>query len=289
MAPLKVHGPIRMRSIQTGITKWKEGSFEIVEKDNRVSLVVHYNVGGMPKMFQLSHNIKNVALRQNGAKLCCLMVTLKDSNFLTIDKVPSKDANEMRSYLDAVHQDRLHTAVKASQGSCSFGGVLGSRSAQKDANRQFPYMENQTPSRRAAVESKDETPLRKVFGSPARASVKNSSGSATPNRVNISIPPSSSTPHRTGLLENREKRKRTQPSGSEVNEDYPKENDASTNNKTMTDPARKFLNSSREKQLNLKQTEENRGSGLLPLQSSSFYGSRSSSKDYSIGNSNLDR
>ena len=33
MAPLKVHGPVRMRSMQTGITKWKEGSFEIVEKD----------------------------------------------------------------------------------------------------------------------------------------------------------------------------------------------------------------------------------------------------------------
>lgn len=53
MAPLKVHGPVRMRSMQTGITKWKEGSFEIVEKDNKVSLVVHYNVGGIPKTFQV--------------------------------------------------------------------------------------------------------------------------------------------------------------------------------------------------------------------------------------------
>lgn len=54
MAPLKVHGPVRMRSMQTGITKWKEGSFEIVEKDNKVSLVVHYNVGGIPKTFQVA-------------------------------------------------------------------------------------------------------------------------------------------------------------------------------------------------------------------------------------------
>ncbi|OXB77116.1 UNVERIFIED_CONTAM: hypothetical protein H355_007763 [Colinus virginianus] len=112
MAPLKVHGPVRMRSMQTGITKWKEGSFEIVEKDNKVSLVVHYNVGGIPKTFQLSHNIKSVTLRPNGRKLCCLMLTLKDTSFLTIDKVPLKDANEMRMYLDAVHQDRVHTAKK---------------------------------------------------------------------------------------------------------------------------------------------------------------------------------
>nr|XP_048724647.1 ubiquitin carboxyl-terminal hydrolase 37 isoform X2 [Caretta caretta] len=290
MAPLKVHGPVRMRSIQTGITKWKEGSFEIVEKDNKVSLVVHYNVGGIPKTFQLSHNIKTVVLRPNGGKLCCLMLTLKDASFLTIDKVPSKDANEMRMYLDAVLHDRVHTAVKPSQGSGSFGGVLGSRTTQKEANRQFPYIENQVPSKRVTVEGKEENSFRKVLGSPSRTSVKTSPGSGTPsNRINISVSPTSSTPHRTGLLENREKRKRTQPSGSEMNEDYPKENDSSSNNKAVTDPAWKFLNSSREKQLNLKQTEENRTSGVLPLQSSSFYGSRSASKDYSTGNSNLDR
>ncbi|XP_074857604.1 ubiquitin carboxyl-terminal hydrolase 37 [Carettochelys insculpta] len=290
MAPLKVHGPVRMRSIQTGITKWKEGSFEIVEKDNKVSLVVHYNVGGIPKTFQLSHNIKTVVLRPNGGKLCCLMLTLKDASFLTIDKVPSKDANEMRMYLDAVHQDRVHTAVKPSQGSGSFGGVLGSRTTQKEANRQFQYVENQVPSKRVSVEGKEENPFRKVLGSPSRASVKTSPGSGTSsNRVNISVSPTSSTPHRMGLLENREKRKRTQPSSSEMNEDYPKENDSSTNNKAVTDPAWKFLNSSREKQLNLKQAEENRTSGVLPLQSSSFYGSRSASKDYSSSNSSLER
>ncbi|XP_062482758.1 ubiquitin carboxyl-terminal hydrolase 37 [Pezoporus occidentalis] len=290
MALLKVHGPVRMRSMQTGITKWKEGSFEIVEKDNKVSLVVHYSVGGSPKTFQLSHNIKTVTLRPNGRKLCCLMLTLKDTSFLTIDKVPFKDANEMRMYLDAVHQDRLHTVGKPSQGSGSFGGVLGSRTTQKEVNRQFSYIENQTPPKRVAVESKEENALRKVLGTPPRASVKNPSGTGTPsNRVNISASPASAVPHRTGLLENREKRKRTQPPGSEMSEDYPKENDSSTNNKALSDPAWKYLNSSREKQLNLKQAEENRTSGLLPLQSSSFYSSRSSSKEYSSGSSTLDR
>ncbi|NWW31084.1 UBP37 hydrolase, partial [Panurus biarmicus] len=290
MALLKVHGPVRMRSMQTGITKWKEGSFEIVEKDNKVNLVVHYNVGGIPTTFQLSHNIKTVTLRPNGRKLCCLMLTLKDTSFLTIDKVPFKDANEMRMYLDAVHQDRVHTAGKPSQGSGSFGGVLGSRTTQKEANRQFSYIENQTPPKRVTVESKEENTFRKVLGTPARGSIKNSAGAGAPsNRVNISASPASSVPHRTGLLENREKRKRTQPPGSEMSEDYPKENDSSTNNKALSDPAWKYLNSSREKQLNLKQAEENRTPGVLPLQSSSFYGSRSSSKEYSTGSSTLDR
>lgn len=286
MAPLKLHGSIRMRSIQTGTTKWKEGTFEVVDKDSKVTLMVYYNAGGVPKIFQLNQNIKNVVVRSNKGKQCYLMITLKDSSFLTVDKIPPKDAEEMKLYLESV-QNRVHTIVKSSQGSGSFGGVLGNRTAQKDSNRQFPYIENQTPPKKGASENKDETPLRKVLGTPGRTTIKNSLGMPV-NRVNISTIPATSTPHRTGLLENRERRKRASPT-SEMNEDYPKENDSSSNNKAMTDPARKFLYSSREKQLNLKQSEENRMSGFLPLQSSSFYSSKSSSKDYSAGNSNLDR
>lgn len=62
----------------------------------------------------------------------------------------------------------------------------------------------QTPSKRVTVESKEENTFRKVLGTPARGSVKNSAGAGTPsNRVNISASPASSVPHRTGLLENR--------------------------------------------------------------------------------------
>lgn len=53
MAPLKLHGSIRMRSIQTGTTKWKEGTFEVVDKDSKVTLMVYYNAGGVPKIFQV--------------------------------------------------------------------------------------------------------------------------------------------------------------------------------------------------------------------------------------------
>uniref|UniRef100_A0A667H135 Ubiquitin carboxyl-terminal hydrolase 37 n=1 Tax=Lynx canadensis TaxID=61383 RepID=A0A667H135_LYNCA len=289
MSPLKIHGPIRIRSMQTGITKWKEGSFEIVEKENKVSLVVHYNTGGIPRIFQLSHNIKNVVLRPSGVKQSRLMLTLQDNSFLSIDKVPSKDAEEMRLFLDAVHQNRLHTAMKP-QGSGSFGAILGSRTSQKETNRQLSYSDNQTPSKRGSLETKDDIPFRKVLGNPGRGSIKTAAGSGIAVTRTIPSLTSTSTPLRSGSLENRtEKRKRMLSSGSELNEDYPKENDSSSNNKAMTDPSRKYLTSSREKQLSLKQSEENRTSGLLPLQSSSFYGSRAGSKDYSSGSTNLDR
>uniref|UniRef100_A0A2I3NDX1 ubiquitinyl hydrolase 1 n=2 Tax=Cercopithecinae TaxID=9528 RepID=A0A2I3NDX1_PAPAN len=289
MSPLKIHGPIRIRSMQTGITKWKEGSFEIVEKENKVSLVVHYNTGGIPRIFQLSHNIKNVVLRPSGAKQSRLMLTLQDNSFLSIDKVPSKDAEEMRLFLDAVHQNRLPAAMKPSQGSGSFGAILGSRTSQKETSRQLSYSDNQASAKRGSLETKDDIPFRKVLGNPGRGSIKTVAGSGIAVTRTIPSLTSASTPLRSGLLENRtEKRKRIS-TGSELNEDYPKENDSSSNNKAMTDPSRKYLTSSREKQLTLKQSEENRTSGLLPLQSSSFYGSRAGSKEHSSGGTNLDR
>ncbi|XP_063646834.1 ubiquitin carboxyl-terminal hydrolase 37 isoform X6 [Pan troglodytes] len=288
MSPLKIHGPIRIRSMQTGITKWKEGSFEIVEKENKVSLVVHYNTGGIPRIFQLSHNIKNVVLRPSGAKQSRLMLTLQDNSFLSIDKVPSKDAEEMRLFLDAVHQNRLPAAMKPSQGSGSFGAILGSRTSQKETSRQLSYSDNQASAKRGSLETKDDIPFRKVLGNPGRGSIKTVAGSGIARMIPSLT--STSTPLRSGLLENRtEKRKRMISTGSELNEDYPKENDSSSNNKAMTDPSRKYLTSSREKQLSLKQSEENRTSGLLPLQSSSFYGSRAGSKEHSSGGTNLDR
>nr|XP_033800407.1 ubiquitin carboxyl-terminal hydrolase 37 [Geotrypetes seraphini]XP_033800408.1 ubiquitin carboxyl-terminal hydrolase 37 [Geotrypetes seraphini]XP_033800409.1 ubiquitin carboxyl-terminal hydrolase 37 [Geotrypetes seraphini] len=275
MAPLKVHGPIRIHSLNTGTSKWKEGSFEIVEKDSKISLMVHYNAGGMPKIFQLNHNIKNVVLRPSGVKQSRLMLTLKDTSSLTIDKIPCSDADELSQYLHSVCQEKNQTGKP--QGSGSFQGVLGSRTLQRETNMQLSIIKNQASSRKVIFEDKDETPIRKPLVSAGKTSPGN-------------ISPTTPSPHRMGLLENRnEKRKRIQSSGLEINEDYPKENDSSTNNKALADPARKFLNSSREKQLSLKNTEESRTSGLLALQSSSFYSSRSSSKDYAAGSSCLDR
>ncbi|KAK7877935.1 hypothetical protein WMY93_031411 [Mugilogobius chulae] len=62
-----------------------------------------------------------------------------------------------------------------------------------------------------------------------------------------------------------------------------------SNNKANTDPSRKFLQNYKDK---LKQQEENRNTaplGSTPLQPTSFYGSRSVTKDYTQSHSFLDR
>ncbi|KAM4558446.1 ubiquitin carboxyl-terminal hydrolase 37 isoform 2-T3 [Odontesthes bonariensis] len=249
---------IRFTSMDVGTTKWKEGTFEILEKDNKVNLCLRFSCGGTTKTFQLNQNVKNISQSANR-----IMLTLKDSSVIVLDKMPPPLAQRTKEYLEKLKQGK--PVLKSSHGSANFS-VLGNRSMKNESN---PSGERQTTPRRQSAEGRDDTTPRKPLSSPSRAV---------------------STPTRTGLSENRsEKRKRLLNSESDLTEDYPKENDSSSNNKATSDPARKFLLSCKEK---LKQTEENRSSaplGSTPLQPTSFYGSRSITKDYSQSHSFLDR
>ncbi|KAB5577271.1 hypothetical protein PHYPO_G00207980 [Pangasianodon hypophthalmus] len=256
---------IRFTSLDVGTTKWREGVFEVHERDNKSNLVLKFNSGGAPKYFQLNHNVKTVVLgpihSQNR-----LSLTLKDSNVVILERLPITVAKKLKEYLEMIKQGKP-TAYKTNQGSASFGLVLGNRTTQNDPG--LSTSEKQITPRRSSLDNREESTPRKPLGSPSRVT---------------------STPVRSGLSENRsEKRKRLMNSDTDLNEDYPKENDSSSNNKAISDTSRKFLLSYKEK---LKQSEENRASaplGSAPLQPSSFYGSRTGTKDYTQTHSLLDR
>lgn len=256
---------IRFTSLDVGTTKWREGVFEVHERDNKSNLVLKFSSGGAPKHFQLSHNVKNVVLgpihSQNR-----LSLTLKDSSVVILERLPITVAKKLKEYLEMIKQGK-QTAYKRNQGSASFGLVLGNRTPQNDPG--LSSSEKQITPRRSSLDNREENTPRKPLGSPSRVT---------------------STPVRGGLSENRsEKRKRLMNSDTDLTEDYPKENDSSSNNKAISDTSRKFLHSYKEKQ---KQSEENRASaplGSAPLQPSSFYGSRTGTKDYTQTHSLLDR
>lgn len=44
---------IRVTCSDLGSIRWKEGSFEILEKDNKVNLCLRFSSGGAPKTFQV--------------------------------------------------------------------------------------------------------------------------------------------------------------------------------------------------------------------------------------------
>ncbi|KAJ8349665.1 hypothetical protein SKAU_G00247950 [Synaphobranchus kaupii] len=263
---LSTSGAVRIRicNSEVGTTRWKEGGFEIHEKDSKVNLCLKFNSGGAPKIFQLNQNVKNVVLSPMQSPVR-LVVTLKDSSVVTFDRMPGSLAQKTKDYLDKLKQGKP-TVLKTTQGSASLGGVLGNRPIKNDSSQHLPSAERQMVPRRASLDNREDSTPRKPLGSPSRVA---------------------STPLRSGLSENRsEKRKRLLASESDLSEDYPKENDSSSNNKATSDPSRKFLLSCKEK---LKQSEENRSSGPAPLQPSSFYSSRSVSKDYTQSHSFLDR
>uniref|UniRef100_A0A8B9I1S2 Ubiquitin carboxyl-terminal hydrolase n=1 Tax=Astyanax mexicanus TaxID=7994 RepID=A0A8B9I1S2_ASTMX len=233
---------IRITSLDVGTSRWKEGIFEIYERDNKSNLVLKFNSGGTPKKFQLSHNVKNVGYTQTHS-LTRLALTLKDSSVVTFEKLSIMVAKKLKDYLETIKQGK-QTALKTNQGSASFGLVLGNRTAQNDPG----------------LSSEKQVVHHYCF-----------------------FFSSESLYH---LMS--EKRKRLMSSDSDMTEDYPKENDSSSNNKAISDPSRKFLNSCKEK---LKQSEENRTPAPLasaPLQPSSFYGSRTATKDYTQTHSFLD-
>ncbi|XP_041857328.1 ubiquitin carboxyl-terminal hydrolase 37 isoform X2 [Melanotaenia boesemani] len=250
---------IRCTSQDLGTTKWREGTFEILEKDNKVNLCLRFSCGGACKTFQLNQNVKSISLVASR-----IVLSLKDNIVITLDKLPMSLAQRTKEYLEKLKQGKSGV-LKSFHGSANFS-ILGNRAMKNESS---PSGDKQTTPRRQSAEGREDTTPRKPLSSPSRAV---------------------STPTRTGLSENRsEKRKRLLTSDSDLTEDYPKENDSSSHNKATSDPSRKFLLSCKEK---LKQAEENRSSaplGAAPLQPTSFYGSRSVTKDYGQSHSFLDR
>nr|XP_057938706.1 ubiquitin carboxyl-terminal hydrolase 37 [Doryrhamphus excisus]XP_057938707.1 ubiquitin carboxyl-terminal hydrolase 37 [Doryrhamphus excisus] len=250
---------IRFSGFDFGTTRWREGTFEILEKDNKVNLSIRFNCGGASKTFQLNQNVKSVC-----PNMTRIILTLKDSSVITLDKMSPSLAQKTKDYLEKMKQGKT-SVLKSSHGSANFS-VLSRRSVKNETSSSG---ERQTTPRRQSAEGREDSTPRKPLGSPSRAA---------------------STPTRTGLSENRsEKRKRLLNSESDLTEDYPKENDSSSNNKATSDPSRKFLLSCKDK---LKLPEDNRSLGPLgstPLQPTAFYGSRSVTKDYSHSHSFIER
>uniref|UniRef100_A0A9J7XLH8 Ubiquitin carboxyl-terminal hydrolase 37 n=1 Tax=Cyprinus carpio carpio TaxID=630221 RepID=A0A9J7XLH8_CYPCA len=270
---------IRIRCGELGTTKWKEGVFEIHEKDNKINLLVKFSSGGTPRMFQLNHNVKQLSCYPtHGPNRVTL--TLKDSSVVMMDKLPLLVAKKMKEYLEMVRLGKP-AVLKTNQGSASFGLVLGNRAAQNDSGL--------SPSeKQVAQHHKEDSTPRKFECSVSFCSVVCShviSGFGN-LMVNLMI---ALTTTKMILSCRSEKRKRLMNSDGDMTEDYPKENDSSSNNKAITDASRKFLLSCKDK---LKQSEENRAAAPhtpAPLQPTSFYGSRTGTKDYSQTHSFLDR
>uniref|UniRef100_A0A8C7W4L8 Ubiquitin carboxyl-terminal hydrolase n=1 Tax=Oncorhynchus mykiss TaxID=8022 RepID=A0A8C7W4L8_ONCMY len=175
---------IRYNSIDVGTTRWKEGTFEVLEKDNKVNLCLKFSAGGAAKSFQLNHNVNNVVM-QPIHTMRRIVVTLKDDSIVTLERVPPVVAEKMKEYLEKLKHGKS-TVLKTSQGSASFG-VLGNRSVKNETSPKHLSFKTTL-----STSDKEETTTRKPLGSPSRVTSTPARNAATPSVPQHLFPP----PHR---------------------------------------------------------------------------------------------
>ncbi|KAL6093425.1 hypothetical protein STEG23_029210 [Scotinomys teguina] len=107
MAPLKIHGFVQIRnqnrSKLTRASQWKEAVIQIVERKQKVNLVVSFKLEGRSRVFQLGDNVAGVVVSCGETGVHCLDLTLKDGTSLLIDKLSSIDVERLKYFLHSFH------------------------------------------------------------------------------------------------------------------------------------------------------------------------------------------
>uniref|UniRef100_A0A671U501 Ubiquitin carboxyl-terminal hydrolase n=1 Tax=Sparus aurata TaxID=8175 RepID=A0A671U501_SPAAU len=163
-----------------GTTRWREGTFEILEKDNKVNLCLRFNCGGASKTFQVWFTLFNFNLFNN-CEVCCFFYC--DIHELTL----------IVGDICLIYRN-LFTAIFGTKLALTF-----------DSNIQTPNIFQTTPRRQSAEGREDTTP-RKPLGSPSRAA-------STPTRTGLSENSNNkatSDPSRKFLLSCKEKLKQAE-------------------------------------------------------------------------------
>ncbi|KAL6093428.1 hypothetical protein STEG23_029213 [Scotinomys teguina] len=130
MAPLKIHGFVQIRSKNrskhTRASQWKEAVIQIVERKQKVNLVVSFKLEGRSRVFQLGDNVAGVVVSCGETGVHHLHLTLKDDTSLLIDKLSSIDVERLKSLLDSFHP-------------CESQQLEESKSSQHDLESSDPF------------------------------------------------------------------------------------------------------------------------------------------------------
>lgn len=103
MAHLKIHGLVQIRSTSRSkharASQWKEATIEVVERKQKVNLVVSFKLEERRRVFPLGDNVTGVVVSGEPG-LYHLDLTLRDDTSLLIDKLSSADVEHLKSFLD---------------------------------------------------------------------------------------------------------------------------------------------------------------------------------------------
>uniref|UniRef100_A0A8D1UNK0 Ubiquitin carboxyl-terminal hydrolase n=1 Tax=Sus scrofa TaxID=9823 RepID=A0A8D1UNK0_PIG len=231
MAALVAHGFVQIWSRKTGMSKSKEAFIQTVERKSKVRLVVYFRTGEHTT-FRLSNNIKSVVLRSYGKKQNHVHLTFQDNSFLFIEKLSSRDAENLKAFLDRVHENNLQPPIRPDRD----GSVFASTAVRKPVNK---------------------TSFHKTCKKSGSPSFEKGGKNETPDLEKMPLFASkSSTLTWEELLENGYgKRKKMLSSGSEMNRNFLKENIFVRKKRSKTNPFRHASHKER-KESRLKQNKK---------------------------------
>uniref|UniRef100_A0A8C0I5G8 Ubiquitin carboxyl-terminal hydrolase n=1 Tax=Balaenoptera musculus TaxID=9771 RepID=A0A8C0I5G8_BALMU len=196
MAALMVHGFVQIWNMKTGITELNEACIEIVEKRRKVTLVISLG-NGEYTAFQLRNNIKNIVLRPYGEDQNYLHLTFQTNDLLFIERLSSRDAKNLKMFLNRFHQNHLQPPVRPDRD----GSIFASTTIEKvGEGTSFCNTSSSQPFEKERNETPDDMKMPLFASESLRFTCE-------------------------GLLENRYgKRKRKPSSGSEINKNFLQEN-----------------------------------------------------------------
>uniref|UniRef100_A0A8C6MP55 Ubiquitin carboxyl-terminal hydrolase n=2 Tax=Mus TaxID=862507 RepID=A0A8C6MP55_MUSSI len=242
MAHLKINGLVQIRSTNrskhTRASQWKEAVIEIVERKQKVNLVVSFKLEERRRVFQLGDNVIGVVV-SGELGLYHLDLTLRDDTSLLIDKLSSADVEHLKSFLD-------------SSTPCESQQPMEPMSSQDDLESSDPFCREH---QEAACGSLNTTP---------------ESGTPLSHKMPLSM---SNTTGGQKRGEKQGRKRKTEPSSSsaEVNKDIPKENTPDQKKKS-----RRYYSRNRggkaEKAVTLREQEKRSNWKLEPAFNSKSYG-----------------
>ncbi|XP_059944045.1 ubiquitin carboxyl-terminal hydrolase 26 [Mesoplodon densirostris] len=222
MAALMVHAFVQIWDMRRVLSEVREAYIETVERKGKMILVVYFSTGEYTT-FQLSNNIKNIVLRPKGEDQNCLYLSLESNELLFIERLSSRDANNLKMFLDRVHQNHLQPPVRPDGDGSIFASTTTEKARGKTASQKIRKMS----SSQSFEKERNETPDDKKM--PLFAS-------------------KSSTSTCTELLENKYgKGKRRPSSGSKMNKDFLKKNTSARGKLSKKSPLRNVSHNEKEK------------------------------------------
>nr|XP_045735672.1 ubiquitin carboxyl-terminal hydrolase 26 [Mirounga angustirostris] len=239
MATLMVHGFVQIWSRKMGMSRSKEAHIETVERKKKIKLVVYFTTGEHVT-FRLSNNIKNVVLRSYGEKQNHLHLTFQNKSYLFIERLSSRDAEELKMFLDRVHQNNIQPSTRPGRD----GGIFASMTTPKEINKNS---------------------FHKARKKPNSGSFQTGEGSGTPDLQKMPSFASNSSKHSCkNLLENGYGKTRMLSSGSEMNGKIPRKSNSVRKKKSQTNPLR-YVSHNEKKKLMLGVLKKNKKLEAKPL------------------------